>query len=280
MPSRAELTLPSPATLTQRVAAKLPGVASVQWVAELESTNTRLLSMAREEATQASWPRLLGAHHQTQGKGRLGRTWHDTPGQALMFSAGFALQNKSTPANLQGIGPAIGMTSAIVLRRFLVEPARLRVKWPNDLMLDDGKCAGILIELASKADTLFVVMGIGINLSGHNQLQSALAREVADLGPHFLPNTAADQLVAALATAWQQTLEQINQSGFVGFQAGYAGVDYLANQTVNIIDQDQTIATGTALGLALDGGLQVKTCDGLQTFLAGDVSVRLKHPDT
>ncbi|MCD8503871.1 MAG: biotin--[acetyl-CoA-carboxylase] ligase [Burkholderiaceae bacterium] len=255
--------------------AKLPEFAAIQWAEQTDSTNARLVALARESGIKAKWPQLFGTHHQTQGKGRLGRIWHDRPGQALMFSAGFALQNKGTPAKLDGLGPAIGMASTIALRQFLAQPTRLRVKWPNDLMLDQGKCAGILIELASTVDTTFIVIGMGINLSGHTQLQTKLAREVADLGPEFLPHAAASDLVAALARSWQQTLEKVKRLGFTSCQADYASVDYLANQAVNIIDQGVTITTGIASGLAPDGGLQVKTSKGLETFFAGDVSVRI-----
>lgn len=275
MQSHAALTLPSPQELTRTLATTLLEFAAIRWLEQTESTNAQLLALAREKGLAANWPQLVGAHHQTKGKGRLGRTWHDMPGQALMFSAGFALEHKDAPLKLEGLGPAIGMASAVVLKPLLTNPTRLRVKWPNDLMLEHGKCAGILIEMASKVDTTFVVIGMGLNLSGHTQLQSILAREVADLGPELLSHVTASELVGALAKSWQQTLEIVTRLGFIGCQADYAKVDYLANQPVSVIDQGVTIATGIASGLASDGGLQVQTSNGLKTFLAGDVSARI-----
>lgn len=275
MPSHAAATLPPAQILAQTLKARLPGFAAVQWMAQTQSTNASLLALAKDLGQPVSWPRLLGAHHQTQGKGRQGRVWHDLAGQALMFSVGFAISRDHSPTQLAGLGPALGMSSVKALQPFLVEPTRLQVKWPNDLMFDHGKCAGILIELATTANAMFVIIGIGINLSGHHSLENTLNREIADLGPHLQPNVLVDELVAMLTGAWQNTLTGIMRDGFIAFRDDYAQVDYLANQTVAIIDQGHIMATGIACGPGLDGGLNVKTSAGLQTFRAGDVSVRL-----
>lgn len=275
MQSSAAIELPAPATMAQWLATQTPGFVAADWVNEIASTNTSLLTLAREQGLRARWPRLLGAHHQTQGKGRLGRTWLDRPGKTLMFSAGFALPTSQTPNSLQGLGPAIGMSSGFALRTLLLEPLRLRVKWPNDLMLDDGKCAGILIELAVKANTRFVVIGMGLNLSGHDSLKTELNREVADIGAHLLPHVNAWDLVTSLANTWQQTLSRVDQEGFAPYQENYAHIDYLAGQAIDLIDQGQIVETGVMAGLGTDGSLVLQTAAGLKTFQAGDVSVRL-----
>ena len=280
MRSSAAITLPAPASLAQSLATKVPGFVAIDWVEEVSSTNTSLLSLARAQGLQAGWPRLLGAHHQTQGKGRLGRTWLDVPGQTLMFSAGFMLPAGQSLANLMGLGPAVGMASVLALRPMLAEPARLRVKWPNDLMLDDGKCAGILIELVVKANTKFVVIGMGLNLSGNDRLSNELHRKVAVIAPNLRPGTTACSLVAGLASSWQQTLSQVNSTGFASCQADYVELDYLAGQAVTIVDQGHTISAGIASGLGPDGSLQVQTAQGIETFHAGDVSVRLNSTNS
>ncbi|UOD50359.1 biotin--[acetyl-CoA-carboxylase] ligase [Orrella daihaiensis] len=275
MPNHALFQLPAPDVIAHALVRRLTDFAGVDWVEQTESTNSSLLTLARREGIAAGWPQLLGTHHQTQGKGRLGRIWHNVAGRALMFSIGFAIAKGHAPTNLQGLGPAIGLASTLAIRRFLAAPTRLQVKWPNDLMLEHGKCAGILIEVSNKADHTFVIVGMGLNLFGHDTLEGTLGREVADLGHELLPGTAADELIATVAQSWRETVMRIGREGFAGYQTDYASVDYLTNQRVNIIDQGQTIATGIASGLAADGSLQVKTDRGLQTFVAGDVSVRL-----
>lgn len=263
--------------MAQALTQTLSGFAAPQWVQQIPSTNASLLALARERGLKADWPQLLGAHHQTQGKGRLGRAWRDVPGQTLMFSCGFALSMaSSTPPNLQGLGPAIGICSALALQPFLFQPDRLRMKWPNDLMLDHSKCAGILIELANKADATFVVIGMGMNLSGHATLQAELDRTIADIGTSLKPDVSAAQLTSTLANAWHECLHVIGAEGFTPYQVAHASIDYLANQPVNIIDQNQIVAHGIANGLGPDGALTLQTAQGLKTFHAGDVSVRLK----
>lgn len=266
--------------MAQALALKLPGFATPQWVRQIQSTNASLMALAREQGCDGQWPALLGAHHQTQGKGRLGRQWVDVPGQALMFSVGFMLPALPVPERLQGVGPAIGMASTMALRPFLSTPTALCTKWPNDLMLGHGKCAGILIEMLSKREDRFVVIGMGLNLSGHHDLRSELNREVADLAQNLLPGTAPSELVAALALAWQETLTHVSEHGFAHCQTQYLKTDYLSGQEVNIIDEGRIIASGQAMGLATDGSLQVKTADGIKTFMAGDVSVRLNTQKT
>jgi BirA family biotin operon repressor/biotin-[acetyl-CoA-carboxylase] ligase len=265
--------------MAQTLASELPQFAASQWVEQIGSTNAALLALAREQGSQAGWPRLLGAHHQTQGKGRLGRAWHDIPGKTLMFSCGFSLpiQGRSLSA-LQGLGPALGSRSVLALQPLITQPQRMRVKWPNDIMIDDGKSAGVLIELANATDCTFIIIGMGLNLYGHETLQVELRREIGEIGPLLLPGISASQLASTLANAWHETLNTLYQHGFETFRAAYSSVDYLANRDVNIIDQGQVVASGMASGLGPDGSLQLSTLHGMQHFHVGDVSARLNTP--
>jgi len=270
--------------MADSLAHELPSFVASDWVDQTVSTNTTLLALARQQGVQAGWPRLLGAHHQTQGKGRLGRTWHDLPGQALMFSCGFALPVAAeTGTNLQGLGPAIGLRSGLALRQLLLESSRqkLTVKWPNDLMLDHGKCAGVLIEIATKAKakattkTTFVIIGMGINLTGHHALEDGLNRPVSDIGSHLQPHVTASDITSTLAQVWHDTLSTISTEGFTPYRSLYRNIDYLAGQAVNVVDQGEVIASGTVCGLGPDGALELQTTNGVRSFHAGDVSIKI-----
>ena len=113
----------------------LPGC-RVEVLAEVASTNSELMRRARDGQTE---PTLLVAERQTAGRGRLGRAWHSGRGDALTFSLGLPL----APADWSGLSLAVGVSVAESLH------PQLRLKWPNDLWLDDRKLAGILIETAS-----------------------------------------------------------------------------------------------------------------------------------
>ena len=124
---------------------------------ELPSTNTALVGEAREGA-----PEGLGlvADHQTAGRGRLGRTWSAEPGTALLVSVLLRppLPIDEVPVVLMAAGLAAcdGVEAAAGFRPGL--------KWPNDLVVDDRKLAGLLTEATGGADP-GVVLGLGINVS-------------------------------------------------------------------------------------------------------------------
>ncbi len=259
--------------MTASLRLSLSQFADCRWVASTGSTNTDLMDMARNRGALARWPQLLGAHQQTSGKGRLGRTWHNVAGKALMFSCGFQLPwPHSNPQALRGLGPAIGYASACSIASHLGQSHRLSVKWPNDLMLGDGKLGGILIETNIKANSQFVIVGLGLNLAGHEDLSLELNREVAALDDGVVDYT---DLVASLARTWHETLHQSVLAGFMPFHQGFESRDYLAGRTIDLWHQQNVLASGVACGLATDGSLQIRTADGIKAFNAGDISVGL-----
>ena len=268
-----QFSLPEPATVAKRVSDRLPGFAACEWVAQTTSTNAELLA-SRRQVGNSAWPRLLGAHHQTQGRGRLGRRWLDLPSQALMFSCGFALPAKATPS-LTCLGPALGISSRMAIGEFLTEPESLRVKWPNDLMLKHGKVAGLLTEAVTQGEQLLVVVGMGMNLSGQSELSTTLEREVAAIAPHLRAGVTVEDLICSLALAWQTTIKTIEQQGFTPYHAAFMEHDYLAGHEVRVLQQDQPIACGHARGVDHRARLLVMTDHGLSSFDIGDVSVRL-----
>jgi len=295
--------LPGPLELQADLRELLPQFAQVAWVETTGSTNADLMAQGRESPNPPAWPRLLGSHHQHAGRGRAGRTWKDQPGQALMFSCGF--QSKGNPrANqghqgsqgfqgFQGLGPAIGVASCETLRKFVgnlpehpdaqpkphPQALRLRLKWPNDLMLDEGKLAGILIESQIRHDRLLLVIGMGLNLTGAASLSKDLQRPVAalselDLQPQDASLTCA-HLIAALARAWQDTVNEMEVSGFETFLPRFDDVDFLQQKPVSIIEQEKTLFEGKACGVNTHGALLVQTAQSIETVTVGDVSVRL-----
>lgn len=123
-----------------------------------ESTNSTALAMAIRGAPE--WT-VVAAGHQTGGRGRLGRTWVSEPGGSLLFS--FVLRPRVSPdrALLLTLLSAVAMAEAAEAESGL----DVRCKWPNDLLVDGRKVAGILAEARSRGRSLqHVVIGIGVNL--------------------------------------------------------------------------------------------------------------------
>jgi BirA family transcriptional regulator, biotin operon repressor / biotin---[acetyl-CoA-carboxylase] ligase len=123
----------------------------------LETTSTNDLARERAEAGQAEgW--TVFAEQQTAGRGRFGHKWDSAPGVGLWFSILFRL-----PQNWGG--PELLLQTAALSTAEAAEPyvtGDLRLKWPNDLLLNGGKLAGFLLEV--NANRQFQVLGIGLNV--------------------------------------------------------------------------------------------------------------------
>ncbi len=120
----------------------------VRWFAEVDSTNRIAAELARAGAPDGL---VVGADHQTAGRGRRGRTWESRPGGSLLVSV-----------VLRPVPPLVTLAAGVAAAEACAAvgvPARL--KWPNDVMGDGGKLGGILSELVGDA----VVVGLGLNLA-------------------------------------------------------------------------------------------------------------------
>ncbi|HVL06477.1 MAG TPA: biotin--[acetyl-CoA-carboxylase] ligase [Acidimicrobiales bacterium] len=123
--------------------------ADVRWFAELDSTNRLAADLARAGAGDGV---VVGADHQTAGRGRRGRTWESRPGASLLVSVIL----RPAPA-LVTLAAGVAAAEACAA----VAGAAVSLKWPNDLLLDGLKLGGILSELVAGA----AVVGLGLNLA-------------------------------------------------------------------------------------------------------------------
>ena len=147
-------------------------------VIETRSTNDDLLE--RWRAGELIDPVARIAHKQTAGKGRAGRSWLANPEDSLCFSLAFPF--KRTPAELSGLSLLVGLAvisgiaQACELSESKLHELGLRLKWPNDLLLNNAKLAGILIEggQAKAGDSTWMIIGVGINLRNAEKIEASL----------------------------------------------------------------------------------------------------------
>ncbi|ABR89902.1 bifunctional biotin operon repressor /biotin--[acetyl-CoA-carboxylase] synthetase [Janthinobacterium sp. Marseille] len=241
---------------------------ALEIVAETGSTNADLLA----RAPHLQQPTLLWAQVQTAGKGRAGRAWHTPAGAALTFS--LAWKFNLPLQGLLGLPLAVGVVIAEALRTFGVDA---RLKWPNDVLKDDGKLAGILIEtVADKSGqpASWVVIGVGINIARASDLSAQTGRAVV-----AATELAAEpeRAMAALLDGFAQALPRFEQEGFAGFVDAWNALDAYAGQAVNILDQGQVLHSGHAAGVDAGGRLLLDTAQGRITVVAGDVSLRIRE---
>jgi BirA family biotin operon repressor/biotin-[acetyl-CoA-carboxylase] ligase len=237
----------------------------VEVVAETGSTNADL--MAR--AAQLQRPTLLIAEHQTAGRGRAGRSWLSAPGDSLTFS--LAWKFAGSPQRLLGLPLAVGVALAEALAALDVP---VQLKWPNDLLKDGDKLAGILIETQGAPDGgTWTVIGIGLNLLMPDQLESRIGRAVATAP--WLARMDRDALMGALLGALAAAMDEFVQAGFGVFRARWDALHAWRGQPVKVVDNGATLQQGVAAGVDDSGRLLLDTAAGRVAVLAGDVSLRL-----
>jgi BirA family biotin operon repressor/biotin-[acetyl-CoA-carboxylase] ligase len=264
----------------ERILEKLsPGVRSrvrsleVAW--SVGSTNTVLLS--RPNPPNGSSEVML-AEYQTAGRGRRGRVWLAPPGGAVCLSLSWTF--KDVPAGLSALGLVIGVCELRALHRLGVTGAKL--KWPNDLQVDERKLGGILIELRAETDgPAIVVIGIGLNVA----LGAPLLAQIAEAG-----NAATDLITAGLAEPLRNTvaatlldsciggLLEFERDGLRPFLENWRDADALQGRMVDVKGGAGEVTHGLARGVDLHGALLVETPnEGLKRFVSGDVSVRVSQ---
>jgi len=259
--------------------APMPAPFRVEVLDECESTNTLLMERARAvhgfEALHAS---VVVCERQTAGRGRRGAPWHSAIGASLTFSLLWRFQRAA--AALSGLSLAVGVAAVRALARLGV--AGVRVKWPNDLLLERGgsdantraKLGGILIELAGDAaGPSAAVIGIGLNLRLSAQARGLIAVPAADIAQTGLRVSRTD-LLADLLGELAVVLGTFEREGFAAFRAEWMRHHAFQGRRVALRVADRAIAEGEAVGVAADGALLLRSAAGLEQFHSGELSLR------
>lgn len=253
-------------------------------VAETKSTNDDLL--ARWRAGELIDPVARIAQKQTAGKGRAGRTWLASPENTMCFSMAYPF--KRSPSELTGLSLAVsitviaGLAQAIGVSQEKLHQAGLRLKWPNDLLLNNSKLAGILIEggQTKVGDPSWMIVGVGINLHNASAIEKELDQSGLKVGAldQLLPiNTKlpdAECIWLELLNSFDEHFKKFDQFGFSAYQQEWLKWDAYINQQVCISGSGKESMYGTAKGVDTNGALILQQAENLQAIYAGDVSLR------
>ena len=231
----------------------LAGLAApVHWREVIGSTNALAAELA--EAGAPGWT-LVGADHQTAGRGRHGRTWQDRPGGTLMIS--FVLRPTIPAASLGLLTLLAGAAWAEAGSE--ISGLEVRCKWPNDLMTADGKVGGVLAESSVRGDDVrWVVVGSGINLERPDVEGAAGLGEVdrAVLAGTFL---------ARFREGYELEAQELSETAI----ARWSAVSDTLGRRVAAVATDGTRREGRAVAVDARGGLVIETGDG-QMVVASD----------
>jgi BirA family transcriptional regulator, biotin operon repressor / biotin---[acetyl-CoA-carboxylase] ligase len=139
----------------------------------LESTTSTLDVAHRLAARGAPAGTLVIANEQTAGRGRGGKSWQASPGAGLWLTL---IERPSDTSGLGVLSLRVGLAAAEALDRFAPEPIRL--KWPNDLYIDQGKLGGILVEARWREQAVeWVAIGLGVNVQAPKNVETAAGLE-------------------------------------------------------------------------------------------------------
>lgn len=235
-------------------------------LARTESTNAEALRLA-PGLTGPAW---IMARQQTAGRGRRGRSWTMPEGN---LAATLALRPDGSPADLSLYSFVAALALHEALTAVCGPAARLAIKWPNDVLLNGGKVAGILLESAGQGRAVSALaVGVGVNLAaapapeavepGALQPVSVLA----ETGHAITP----DDFLDLLAPAFDRWQRQLATWGFAPIRAAWTARAARIGQTITARTGNAT-RTGRFEGIDDTGALVLVTAAGREVIPAADV---------
>jgi BirA family biotin operon repressor/biotin-[acetyl-CoA-carboxylase] ligase len=245
-----------------------------QNVLRLEVTDTTMREAAEWAERNAPEGTLVLAEEQTAGRGRLGRAWISR--RALGIYGSLVLRPKVPPAQatlltlVAGLGAARGIGEAA--------GRQCDIRWPNDVLLNDKKCCGVLVELSAEQDRVnYAIAGFGINVN-HESMPAELAGAATSLrietGCEFVREVVLDAVLKHTERYYDMFLERGAPAVLEAFSRAST---YVRGRRVVVESGDRTLA-GTTAGLSAAGLLLLETDPGrIEPVLTG--SVRRWQPD-
>lgn len=225
------------------------------------------MSEAARRASDILRPTWILAHHQTAGRGRRGRAWENPKGN---FAATLLMRPQGSPeqAALRSFVAALALYDCLST---VVDPAKLSLKWPNDVLLSGGKVAGILLEaMGQGADVLSI--GIGINLAtapAPAQLEARAMAPVA-LADHTPAKLPPEGVLFELATAFARWEDRFTTYGFEPIRTAWLQQAARLGQPITARTA-LTETTGTFETVDEGGNLVLRTAKGRVAIAAADV---------
>lgn len=234
------------------------------------STNDEATAWARAGAPHGA---VVVAEAQSAGRGRFGRSWHSPPGENLYFST------VARPRLGSRAAPPMTLVAAVALAETVAAAgAAPELKWPNDVLLDGKKCAGILCELTARPageggepEVDFLVIGIGVNLNGR-EFPSELQERATSLALATSAPIDRAAFAASLCARLERWHDALVSDGPAPVTAAWKRYARLFGRRITV-DNGRSRTTGVAEDLAADGALLVRGDDGqLHRIVAGEIA--------
>ena len=270
------ISLPEPVDLldADRIRRAVPRLAAeaVHVRFAVDSTNSFLAKRLRAGAVG---PELCAAEIQTAGKGRRGRRWISGLGRSLVLSVSWRLAAPADGPSGLSLAVGVALVEALAAGGF----DGMMLKWPNDLVVDDRKLAGILVEVSRfGSGSAACVVGVGFNLDLAPADSGRIDQPWTDFARGLGRVPARSTLASQAANAFLDACEQFRDHGLEPFAARWREHDALHGRAVRVLSGSPPIE-GTARGIDGDGALLVEHSAGVLRCESGEVSVRVRRRD-
>lgn len=232
----------------------------------LDSTNEYLRQAILGGASSG---RVILAEQQSAGRGRRGHRWVSPFGANLYLS--LAWRFDLSAMELSGLGIAVAVTLVKSLSKFA---PGLGIKWPNDILWQDQKLAGILLEFQGEAHgPASVVIGVGINIAMPAESGQDIEQPWVDLSTIVGESMSRQQVAVTVIDELLQTMTAYQQYGLEPFSEQWHEWDLLNGQPLNVM-LDNQIITGIGRGIDPGGAILVERNGKLSRYMAGEVRLR------
>ena len=236
----------------------------VQLHMSLESTNQTLLHLQQHQSIHG---KVVLAEVQTAGRGRLGRQWQSPFGQNIALSLGWNFSGGA--AALEGLSLIVGLALKQALSDLGVKGVEL--KWPNDVLVQGKKLAGILLEMRGDATgPCQVVMGVGLNvhLKTNDNIDQPWV-SLSQLGYDLSRNNIAAQMLLRL----NERLLHFVQYGFEPARDEWQASHYYQNKRVKLLVPGKSVE-GLCRGVNKVGALLIEADHKISAYSGGEISLR------
>ncbi len=236
---------------------------------EIDSTSSWLCTQAQQGAPQGS---ACFAEMQHGGRGRRGRNWV-SPFAANLYGS-VLWRSHSGAAELGGLSLVAGVALMRALQAVGIDRAGL--KWPNDVLVDGAKLAGILVDVTGEASgPCAAIIGIGINVRMPDDAAGSIGQRWTDLH-RLAPETGLtrNRLAGGVLAQLLPALDEFERHGLAAFLDEWQQYDLVTGREIELQLPGGTV-TGTACGIDASGALLVDSHDGRRRFTSGEVSLRL-----
>ena len=239
----------------------------------IDSTNNYLLSQLKRNTLIKDSTPVVVAEFQTSGRGREGRIWKCGLGNGLMFSICWRFEKGVS--NLSGLSLVIGIAILRTLRSYSTQ--NISIKWPNDILYDNHKLAGILIEIRGEVcGPSYAVIGIGINFKLSKSIIPLIDQKVTDLSNVTGSLIDRNLILGKLLSELHNVLDDFACHGFSYFKKEWVSYHCYEGCEVDLIFPNGLAIAGIVEGVTDDGAICLLTLEGKKSFNVGNISIRSK----